>query len=419
MTLRSDVLVIGAGPAGASTAILLAHAGWQVTLVEQHAYPRQKVCGECISATNYSLLDELGIGQSFHHRAGPELTQAGWMRGNSTIVASMPAFSKSSPRFGRALGRDIFDSLLVDAARAAGVQIIQPARVRRVKGSAGDYCCDIEILDISGSAVSHSSVTTLSASLIIDAHGSWETGPAMTHLSDFTRAPQRASDLFAFKASYSGSSLRPGFLPVLSLDGAYGGLVVSNDNRTTMALCIRRDRLRALRGQFPGASAGVAVEAYLRKSCHGVRDALFDSTRQGAWLAVGPLQPGIRLSNTPGVFRVGNAAGECHPLIGEGIGMALQASKLLVESLLMYVDDAGDSRGVEGAHRAYANAWRLAFRPKMRIAAMYAHGAMRASVAAPMESMLRFRPGLLTTAARFAGKARPAIKPLTLNEEPS
>ena len=58
----ADMVVIGAGPAGASAAILLAMAGWRVALVEQHAYPRQKVCGECIGAGNLALIDRLGIG---------------------------------------------------------------------------------------------------------------------------------------------------------------------------------------------------------------------------------------------------------------------------------------------------------------------------------------------------------------------
>src|SRR5450631_3586319 len=61
----TDALVIGAGPAGASVSIRLAQAGWRVVLVEQHEYPRQKVCGECIAAGNMTLIDELGIGLAF------------------------------------------------------------------------------------------------------------------------------------------------------------------------------------------------------------------------------------------------------------------------------------------------------------------------------------------------------------------
>ena len=59
MTTRFDVAVVGAGPAGAAAAILLARAGWSVALVERQAFPRRKVCGECIAASNLALLDAL------------------------------------------------------------------------------------------------------------------------------------------------------------------------------------------------------------------------------------------------------------------------------------------------------------------------------------------------------------------------
>ena len=40
-----DALIIGAGPAGSSAAILLARAGWSVALIEKQRFPRRKVCG--------------------------------------------------------------------------------------------------------------------------------------------------------------------------------------------------------------------------------------------------------------------------------------------------------------------------------------------------------------------------------------
>jgi flavin-dependent dehydrogenase len=418
VTHKSDALVIGAGPAGASAAILLAQAGWRVSLIEQHVYPRQKVCGECIAAGNFSLLDELGVGQAFGRLAGPELKQVGWMRGATTLIAAMPACSEDAARYGRALGRDVFDRLLLERARAAGVDILVPAKVRKVRGSPDEFRCDIDDIGRPYTPKGPARSTTICASIIIDAHGSWESGPEFETAGDAEhRPPQRASDLFAFKATFSQSALTPGWLPVVALQGGYGGLVVANEGRTTVALCLRRDALRALRAKTPGLAAGVAVEAYLRASCHGVREALYDAQRQGSWLTVGPLRPGTRLHESPGIFRVGNAAGETHPLIGEGISMALQSSKLLVESLLSHADRAPDAQNLSAAHRAYARAWRKSFGPRLRLAALYAHVAMRAPLGASVSAMLRRWPTVLTTAARFAGKARHAVNPLTLSEE--
>src|ERR1039458_1652155 len=91
MYANADALVIGAGPAGTSTAILLANAGWRVVLVEQHSYPRRKVCGECIAAGSLAVLDELGVGGAFRRMAGPELRQVGWMSAAATVVADPAA----------------------------------------------------------------------------------------------------------------------------------------------------------------------------------------------------------------------------------------------------------------------------------------------------------------------------------------
>ena len=71
-----DALVIGGGPAGSTTAILLARAGWSVLLVERQEFPRPKVCGEFLSATNLSLLDRLGVGAAFRRLAGPPVRRA-------------------------------------------------------------------------------------------------------------------------------------------------------------------------------------------------------------------------------------------------------------------------------------------------------------------------------------------------------
>ena len=55
---------------------------------------------------------------------------------------------------------------------------------------------------------------------------------------------------------------------------------------------------------------------------------------QGGWLATGPIRPGIRLPAQCGVFLVGNAAGEAHPVVAEGISMAMQAAWLLARTFL-------------------------------------------------------------------------------------
>src|SRR5450631_4096542 len=399
MNFDCDALVIGAGPAGTASAILLAQAGWRVIIVEQHAYPRRKVCGECIAAGNLELLDELGIGPDFRRVAGPELRRIGWMSASSTSTADMPPCAGGLYRYGRAVGRDWLDMKLLQRARSLGVVALQPARARAVDGVLGSYECIIDSLP--------GGPRTLRTPIIVDAHGSWERGPVYTTIEDAgtARAPRRSSELLAFKANYRNTTLAPGFLPVLALPGGYGGMVVADGGLTTLACCLRRDALSACRALAPQASAGAAVEAFLRRSCAGVREALQGAHREGGWLSVGPLRPGIRVGTGCGVFRVGNAAGESHALIGEGISMALQSSALLAAMLTRTPAAAIRGRFGSELHRSYAVAWRRAFAPRLRLAAIYAHVAMRPLLAEPARAMLRRWPTLLSGAALLAGKA--------------
>ena len=401
-----DAVIVGAGPAGASAAILLARAGWSVALVEKQRFPRRKVCGECIAASNLPLLDALGVGAAIEAHAGPPLRRVALMRGDCTVMADLPSAAGTVHRWGRALGRETLDMLLLEQARAASVAVWQPWSAQAIDGQAGAWRCTLRSLDTGATA-------TLRAQVAIAAHGSWERLPSERPPEQGRRQP---GDLLAFKANFRGSRLAPGLLPVLSFDGGYGGMVVADSGVTTLAGCIRRDRLDAVRREAPGQRAGDTVEALLKRECRGVRDALDGAERDGAWLAAGPLDPGAHHAGTDGLFRIGNAAGEAHPIIGEGISMALQSAWLLCGRLLdptlrSRLDD-GDAQ--RRAAREYALQWRREFMPRLRLAAAFAHAAMRPAAGPALLGLVARWPGLLTHGARWGGKLRCAADPATI-----
>jgi flavin-dependent dehydrogenase len=390
-----DAVIVGAGPAGSTAAILLASAGWSVALIEKQAFPRRKVCGACIGASNLPLLATLGIGDTFARLAGPELREVAVFCGDDVVQAPLPAVANARHPWGRALGRESFDTLLLERARELGVSVWQPWSMRAIDGSAGAFRCRIE-------ARPTPRLAELRAPTVIMANGSWEVDPGGN------RPPRRSSDLFAFKANFSGSRLAPGLLPVISFPGGYGGLVIAENRQLTLAGCIRRDALKACRAAAPGQTAGEAFERYLRTGTRALRETLAGARRDGTWLAIGPIQPGIRepWNRTDGRFMIGNAAAEAHPIIGEGISMAMQSAWFLCERLIAArrVDCSADALQHVGAD--YASQWRQAFAPRLHLAATLAHLAMRPWLAPMVWPILERAPRLMTAIARGVGKAR-------------
>ncbi len=59
--MNTDVIVVGAGPAGAATAILLAEQGFKVLALDRAKLPRPKMCGEYLSPEAARVLDRLGV----------------------------------------------------------------------------------------------------------------------------------------------------------------------------------------------------------------------------------------------------------------------------------------------------------------------------------------------------------------------
>ncbi len=222
--------------------------------------------------------------------------------------------------------------------------------------------------------------------------------------------------MFAFKANFRDATLAEGLLPVLSFSGGYGGMVIADQHVLTLACCIRGERLAELRRAAPGSSAGEVIEAMLRQQCRGVARALHGAQREGAWLSSGPLAPGIRLRRDDALFRIGNAAGEAHPLIGEGMSMAIQSAALLSAHLLS-VSSARRQCGNDWqreAQRRYQADWRRHFAARLRLAALFANVAERPALSKSLALWPALGAMLLTHGTRWAGKLRCAVDPSAL-----
>ena len=371
-----DALVVGGGPSGATAATLLARQGRRVALVEKAAFPRRKVCGEYISATTWPILDELGVARDLAMRAGPAVDRVGLFAREVSVDAPMPAPRELEAR-GRAIGREILDSALVAAAAAAGACVMQPATMEWMRREGDGFIAEISCAG---------SVQTLHAKAVVAAVGSWERGPLTPRLA------ARASDLLGFKARFSTARLPEGLMPLVLFPGGYGGLVRTDADEVSFSCCIRRDALADCRARF-GGGAGEAVLAHAMAHCRALRETLAAANREGAWLSAGPIRPGIRDIARDGLYRVGNAAGEAHPLVAEGISMAIQSAWLLARSW---------ERGAVD----YERDWHDTFASRIRASSVFASLTVPPARSRASVALLERLPAVLTLGARWSGKAR-------------
>ncbi|MEO5759430.1 MAG: NAD(P)/FAD-dependent oxidoreductase [Mesorhizobium sp.] len=386
--MTHDAIVIGGGPAGSSIAIALAQHGWSVAMVEKMVFPRRKVCGEFMSGTSLGLLDRLGVGDIWRAEAGPEIRRVGFFSGDVSAQARMPI---ARTGLGRALGRDRLDTILLQAAENAGVEILQPC-----KAVAIDRRDDLQFVTVEADQRQK----TLSAPVIIAAHGSWEPGKLPSQI----QRTSQPSDLFGFKAHFTGAALAPDLMPLLVFPGGYGGMVTADRGRVSMSCCIRRDVLSGLRQRFGNIAAADALSRHVMVSCRGVANVLDGAELDGPWLAAGPIHPGIRAGYEQGIFRVGNIAGESHPVIAEGISMALQSGWLLAREL---VASGKGHEGRDAAGDRYEREWRRQFSTRLRAAALIARIALRPGSQIVMRAVIKNFPAALTLGARLSGKTQP------------
>jgi flavin-dependent dehydrogenase len=118
-----DVIVVGAGPAGALAARQTAKLGARTLLVDRATFPRGKVCGGCFNARSAKLLDGVGLG---HLLPGCEAVPT------RELELAMSGRSLRLPMTGGyALSRETFDAALIEEAIAAGAEFLPGTRALR------------------------------------------------------------------------------------------------------------------------------------------------------------------------------------------------------------------------------------------------------------------------------------------------
>ena len=319
-----DVVVVGAGPAGALAAHGLASRGVRVLLVEQRLFPRWKVCGACLSPQALAALKTAGLGDLVAAQGGLSLERLQLGVAGRVNPIALGA--------GRILSRSRLDQALLEAAVAVGATVLTGTRA--VLGAAATGLePDREVVLQKGTAR-----WSVSAKVVLIAAGL--SHRAIDNEAEISTSIQPHSRIGAgCVLPGEAAELAPGVLRMAVGQGGYVGLVRVESGEINLACAFDRPMLGSVGGaallcQKILAEAGFATLPGLKEAAWQLTAALSRRTT--------PLA-GHRL------LLLGDAAGYVEPFTGEGMGWALTSSLAALPLVL---------RGLEHWDGAIETEWR-------------------------------------------------------------
>ena len=353
-----DLIVVGGGPAGASTAITCARNGARVLLLERGRFPRHKVCGEFVSAESLDLLADLLVPQ--HARLFSEAVRI--PRARVFLDGRMLPATVDPPA--ASISRLDLDQALWDSAEQCDVKSRQQIAVLSILGT--------------GPFLVKTSVGEFESRALVNASGRWSNVNAAPHVPNsylkwlglkghFAEpSPLASVDLYFFDGGYCGVQ------PVNIGDGA------AQSGRVNACAMVRAD------------VASTLPEVLLR------HPALLERSRQWEPLS-DPVSTSPLVFREPqperdGVLLAGDAAAFVDPFVGDGISLALRSGRLAGECLIPFF--AGSISLPEAAcnyRRTYGRRFSPVFRTSSKIRRMLS---LPQTVRIPILRLLETTPAL-------------------------
>jgi len=336
----TDVLIAGAGPAGAIAALVLARAGLRVRLLDRAHFPRPKLCGDSINPGALAVLRRLGLAGAVGRIAAP-------MRG---MIVTGPGGVQVRGQYpdgvsGLSIGRSDLDAILLQHALEAGASFEPGARVSAPVVNRRGRVTGVTI--DSG----HGPARELSAPLTIAADGRRSTLAFALGLARHPAGPRR----WAVGAYFDRGASDPRFGEMHIRAGFYFGVAPLPDGLTNACL--------VLPSPVRGALADPA--ALLLRTLRGddlVGRRFADARLVSRPIVLGPLAMDVRGAGTQGLMLAGDAAGFVDPMTGDGLRFAFRGAELAAAAAL----DALGGRVCDPAaalrrrrQRAFGRKWRL------------------------------------------------------------
>lgn len=309
--IETDVLVVGAGPAGTAAAIALASSGVEVTVIDKAVFPRDKTCGDGLTTLALRLLQELGLASS-SVESWCDVDRV-WLRSPSgrELELHLP---EGQGRYAAVTKRADLDAALVELARSAGATIIEGASLAGITPSTQSITAHL--------ANDH----TIKARYIVAADGMWS--PTRKALGLDTAGYR--GEWHAARQYRTANGERSRDLWVWFEDDLLPGYAWSfplPNGQVNVGFGIVRT------GTLSGKEfARVWRDLFERPH---VRDVLGDTEEISpyrAWPIPAHL-PSATLTGPRTLF-VGDAAAATDPMTGEGIGQALETGMLAASAIV-------------------------------------------------------------------------------------
>lgn len=317
--MESRNVVVGGGPAGAGTAILLKQAGHDVLLLDRATFPRDKPCGEYSSPQTIEILRRLGVAESIE-ALPPHRLYGMHVYAPNGAHYTVDYHAVTGEHYALSIPRLTLDNVILDGAKRQGVEVREGARVKSV----GPYEDGGRILTVQTQA----GETRIRANLIIGADGHHSVVAKSVGLAAMRWQhcwPHRVGIM----AHYDNVTTmdKYGAMVVGPRDfHGYSGIAPLGGGLANVAFVFD---IRAMKRR------GMSMEAFYEQAIAAlppVQEALVGARRISKIHGVGPLAQGARRAMTDGVLLVGDAAVYLDPFTGEGVYKALRGAELASET---------------------------------------------------------------------------------------
>jgi flavin-dependent dehydrogenase len=382
-----DAIVVGAGPAGSATAILLAERGWSVLLLDKAAFPRPKICGEYLSPESARILDRLGVLKDVDAAAQSIAGMRIVAPDGTRLEGRYPAAWGGYRGHGLAIRREMLDRILFDRARLLPLDARERHRVTGLRMERGGVA-GVRLEDAQGGTLE------VPGRLVVGADGR---ASVVAHTLGLLRPHWlRRMALIQHVRGLEGL----GELGEIFVDPPdYAILNPVAPGLANLGLVVPHAHARAFRGRLETFFA-----ARLKQLRH-LAPRLDGMLPAGPLMAMGPLAYRVAEPRVGGVALVGDATGFYDPFTGEGLYTALRSAELLVEVAHAALRAGDCSRA---ALAPYALARRAAFRGKARLTRALQAVIGRRRLADLAAHLLARRPALLDVVMGVLGDFVPA-----------